>query len=208
MNIEKIKTNYGTISKTNDKLVIHHNDGNVEGFIKSNTIEEGIRQIIESIILIGLGVTYFNTDVTIVSGRSMSPTYHNLQIIVKSKLAASVNKLMLNRGTIIKFKDPSNVTSIKRIVGIPGDIVEFEFRTVKINGEVIDINNSEPPPPGSYVNTLYTKAGTPYSRKGKSATLTLKDGEFFVMGDNKDNSTDSRNYGPITNTAIISIIEK
>lgn len=202
------KTSYGTIVSSQNKVIIKYNDGNIEGFIKTpNQFNEGIRHIIEAFTLIGLGIIYFNTDITIVDGKSMYPTYNNYQIIVKSKDTRNVNKLMLAKNTIIKFKDPSNITSIKRIVGVPGDFVEFSFRTIKINGKIVDTENCEPLPPGSIHKISYTKAGVPHSRSTE-ATIQLKDNEYFVMGDNKNNSTDSRNYGPITDTAVISIIEK
>lgn len=211
MEPEKIKTKYGVVSKTDNKLVIHHNDGNIEGFVKES-VDEGImnniRHSAELILIVGLGMVYFNTDITIVSGVSMSPTYHNYQVIIKSKVSTEVDRLMLNKGTVIKFKDPSKITSIKRIVGVPGDLIEFDFRTVRINGEVVDVNNSEYPPPGASFKKAYSKSGKLYSRTGKYATLKLKGDEYFVMGDNKDNSEDSRAYGAIKETAIISIVDK
>ena len=205
-----LKASFGTVTKDDNKIIIAFTDGNYEGIIKnkeSNNINEGLRQAIETLILIGLGITYFNTDITIVDGRSMYPTYNNLQVIVKSKCSKTINKLMLNRNTIIKFKDTSNVTSIKLIVGVPGDVIEFDLQKIKKNGHLIDDNNSEEPPPGSVKQTSYTKLGKPRTRSA-IATLTLKENEYFVMGDNKNNSLDSRNYGPIKDAAILSIIKK
>jgi signal peptidase I len=208
MKPDKIKTKYGVILKTNDKLIIKYNDGNTEGFIKNISLDEGIRQQLELFILLSLGICYFNTDITIVDGNSMYPTYKNFNVIIKSKNKDHLTKMLLSKNAIIKFKDPSNVTSIKRIVGVPGDIITFELTQIKVNDVVIDTNNTESPPPNSIIKIKNSKMNKPYSRPGAFATLKLKDDEFFVMGDNKNNSTDSRNYGTIKTTSIISIIKK
>jgi signal peptidase I len=70
---------------------------------------------------------------------------------------------------------------IKRVIAVAGDTVDIRDGKVYINGEVIE----EP----------YIKGSTP--SMSDIYPLTLKDGEFFVMGDNRENSSDSRSFGPI-----------
>ncbi|NLG88039.1 MAG: signal peptidase I [Clostridiaceae bacterium] len=70
---------------------------------------------------------------------------------------------------------------IKRVIAVPGDTVDICDGKVYINGEIIE----EP----------YVKGITP--PMGSNYPITLKDGEFFVMGDNRENSSDSRSFGPI-----------
>lgn len=214
MKSEKIKTNYGTISKTDNKLIIAYNDGNVEGFIKKQSIDEDfskIRYSIELFILVGLGITYFNTDITIVSGASMEPTYHNHKIIIRSVKAREINKLMISRDCIVKFKSPNGECAIKRIVGIPGDELEFNAFTIKVNGKVVTTHNTEKHPEGGLKTQAKSSKHKEKNRNNTypvNTTITLKENEYYVLGDNKMNSVDSKHYGPIHLDNIISILDK
>lgn len=207
----KSEKNY-TVFKSDKGVALSYDDGTIEGFIKDKLNESliseiNIRQKIEMLILIGLGITYFNTDITIVDGRSMEPTLKNHQIIVKTKSSTNVNKILASKNSIVKFKSPSNQTSIKRIVGVPGDLIEFNIQIIKVNGVVVDTKNDSPPPEGSIIQPSFSKNGKLRTRS-PVAHLKLKDNEYFVIGDNRNNSIDSREYGPITNSSIISVIEK
>lgn len=212
MNIEKIKTKCGVITKTDNKLFINYKDGNIEGFIK-NSIDESIIQNIrysaELFILIGLGITYFNTDITIIDGVSMEPTYCNHKIIIKSAKSKYIDKIMLSRNCVVKFRSPTGETSIKRIVGMPGDIIDFDTFTIKINNKIVTTYNLEPHPTGG--NKTIKKNPSNKIRKGlykEITTIKLKENEYYVLGDNKHNSVDSKQYGPINFNSIISIIDK
>lgn len=214
METEKINTKYGVVSKTDNKLVIHHNDGNVEGFIKGSInegISNNIRHSIELFLLIGLGVTYFNTDITIVSGVSMEPTYHNHKIIIRSAKTKEINRMMVSRNCIVKFKSPSGEYAIKRIVGLPGDKLEFDAFTIKVNGNIVTTYNTEKHPEGG---TKVSAKSPVYKGKDRTGTysqntiIVLKENEYYVLGDNKINSVDSKHYGPIDLNSIVSIIDK
>jgi signal peptidase I len=75
---------------------------------------------------------------------------------------------------------------IKRVIGTPGDTVEIRGNQVYVNGEAIE----EP----------YVAAG---SNMADSPARTLREDEYFVMGDNRNNSYDSRRFGPITEELLI-----
>jgi signal peptidase I len=212
MKSKNIKTSYGVISKTDDKLIIHNNDGTIEGFIKPSVTEgisDNIRYSIELFVLVGLGITYFNTDITIVNGRSMEPTYNNHKIIIRSTNANVVNKITVSKNCIVKFKSPSGDTSIKRVVGIPGDELEFNAFTIKVNGKVVTTHNVEPHPsggtkiPAKNLKNKYRNHTYP-----TNTIIKLKENEYYVLGDNKVNSIDSKHYGPIHLNSIISIVDK
>lgn len=164
-------------------------------------------------ILIGLSTIYFTTDITLVVGNSMSPTYKNHQLIIKSKWATDVNKILISRRSIIKFRDPEGTMVIKRVMGIPGDEIEFggpdvmhgERMTVRINGVVIDRHNK------NYYTRLQSpgESGKDYLKYVKEKTkYKLKPNQYFVMGDDPFDSIDSRTYGPIDKINIVSVIEK
>jgi len=206
--VSKIKN--GVVLKSDAGIVMLYADGNYEGFSKKSVNENIINELkmlekLGLLVLIGLSTIYFTTDITIVSGQSMVPTYKNHQLLVRSKTTKDVNKMMVSKNTIIKFKSPNGDTCIKRVFGLPGDDVEFDMLKVLINGKVVDdgnvdnINKFLKPgeKPGDRLNNLHKKTG-----------YKLKPGQYFVMGDNRDFSDDSRKYGPIAGINIISILEK
>ena len=91
------------------------------------------------------------------------------------------------RGDVIIFKVPGSEseTYVKRVIGLPGETVQITNGIVHINGLALD----EP-----YVN------GTPY---GSNAAVTVPSGSYFVMGDNRNNSDDSRRFGSVASDHII-----
>jgi signal peptidase I len=119
-----------------------------------------------------------------VRGASMLPTLHNGQYLVISKLTYWIRPPQ--RGDIIVFRPPTNPGEeyIKRIVGLPGEQVEIREGEVAVNGQPLD----EP-----YVN----------SPGAGSRPWTLSEGEYFVLGDNRRNSSDSRQFGPISEETIV-----
>ncbi len=89
----------------------------------------------------------------------------------------------LKRGDVIVFKYPNSpdVAYVKRLIGLPGDKVEITGRTVYINGQALKENYTQYIDPGS----LYEHYGPYY----------VPPGNYFAMGDNRDNSQDSRFWG-------------
>lgn len=122
-----------------------------------------------------------------VDGPSMTPTLLNQEYILVDKATYALAKP--HRGDVIVFawpRDPSQ-DFVKRIIGVPGDTVR-----VDANGQVtVDgVKINEP-----YVNNLLN----PYSPN----TWTLGPNEYFVLGDNRGDSSDSRDWGPVPMRDII-----
>lgn len=120
-------------------------------------------------ILINISVQY-----SIVEGSSMEPNLHNGQRLLINKIAYSNPQ----RGDIIIFPPPHVANPdkdfIKRIIGLPGELVEIKDGIVYINGSPLD---------------------EPYIEDNAGINLALTvvpDGEYFVLGDNRGNSQDSR----------------
>lgn len=124
-----------------------------------------------------------------VHGRSMEPTFVEGQRLIISR----VNYMVGNpqRGDVLVFNSPQSDSDdpslIKRVVGLPGELVEIRDQEVYINGERLD----EP----------YIKE--PCTRQCRDRQWQLADDEYFVMGDNRNVSNDSRAFGPIKHSAII-----
>jgi|ADurb_H2B_02_Slu_FD_contig_101_10971_length_1459_multi_3_in_0_out_0_2 signal peptidase I len=111
---------------------------------------------------------------------SMLPTLKENNLIIVNKLLYRFKKP--NRGDIVVFVPPGGdkqVYYVKRIIGLPGETIEVKEGSVYINNEKL--------------KESYLQIETP----GKASLQTLKPNEFFVMGDHRNNSLDSRDFGPI-----------
>ena len=120
-----------------------------------------------------------------IEGFSMEPNFHDGQFLIVDKVSYMLHPP--ERGDVIVFIPPNNTTRdfIKRIIGLPGDQVEVVNGRVLVNGAVLD----EP----------YPLAPASYS----AATVTVPAGEYFVLGDNRNNSSDSHSWGPVSVKSII-----
>jgi signal peptidase I len=122
-----------------------------------------------------------------VEGPSMMPTLQNHQYILVDKFTYFFGSP--HRGDVIVFEYPKDTSEdfVKRIVGLPGDTVQVATNgQVSVNGVAIN----EP-----YVNDL----GNPYG----ATTVTLNPNQYFVLGDNRGDSSDSRMWGPVPRNDII-----
>lgn len=124
-------------------------------------------------------------DINIVRENSMYPTISDGDIVVGTP------HYDYRRGSIISFKNPEkeDTTVIKRIVGMPGETVSFINGFVHIDGKPFE--------------EIYATNKDGYIGFD---TVKLKEDEYFVLGDNRNGSRDSSNYGPIHKDSIINAI--
>ena len=121
----------------------------------------------------------------------MYPTLHDMEYLLTDKVSYRTGDP--SRGDIIVFRAPVQPVDdyIKRIIGLPGERVMIKEGKVFINGTVLE----EP-----YLSSdLQTQAST----IGEGNEIKVPSGEYFVMGDNRSNSTDSRRLGTIKRKKII-----
>jgi len=125
-----------------------------------------------------------------VVGSSMHPTYKNGEFLMANKITYRVSEP--KRGDVIIFKYSDTADFIKRIIGVPGDEVMIKDGKIYVNGELL--NES------AYLDPSVITNGGSYLHEGQ--TIKLNEDEYFVCGDNRSNSSDSRDFGPIKKTAI------
>jgi len=128
----------------------------------------------------------------LVDGRSMDPTFETGQYLIVNKLSYSLQK-SLDRGSVVVFNFPLDKKKnfIKRVIGLPGETV------VITDGEVTIINDEYPE--GIALDQSYVKLPSPHD----NMRITLSPIEYFVMGDNRLESYDSRVWGPLEKKYIL-----
>ncbi len=126
-----------------------------------------------------------------VDGRSMIPTLHNNEFILVDKISYDVTSP--HRGDIVVFRYPLNPSKdfVKRIIGVPGDRVAIHNHAVFVNGRRLSEDYIAQEPDYSMHSIL-----------GASGDVVPK-GEYFVLGDNRNNSDDSHLWGPVPRKNII-----
>jgi len=101
----------------------------------------------------------------------------------------------IKRGDIVVFKYPKEPERdfIKRVIGLPGETLELRDKKVSINGQALDepyVHFLEPPGTSSEFREV-----TSYDVRERYGPVTVPPNQYFVMGDNRDNSQDSRYWG-------------
>ena len=121
-----------------------------------------------------------------ISGASMEPNFHNGEYILTNKIIYKFKEPI--RGDVIIFKSPKDKTVdyIKRIIGLPGDTVRLENNSYYVN----DVKIEEPYEPSDM--PIY---GGSFLAEGDE--IIVPEGQYFVSGDNRPHSSDSREFGPI-----------
>jgi signal peptidase I len=162
----------------------------------------GFKSIASTFVFVWL-ITHHIAQATVVPTESMSPTilvgdhFFLDKVAFPANYPTALQKYLPNRtikrGEILAFWSPEtpDLRLVKRVIGLPGDTIELRNRIVYINGRKLD----EP-------YAVYTDSRK-IPRRDDMAPLTIPANSFFMMGDNRDNSNDSRFWGVARRDAII-----
>lgn len=132
----------------------------------------------------------------IVDGPSMEPNFYTRERLIVNKIIYDIRKP--NRGEVIVFHAPDGRDYIKRVIALPGE-------TVKVDGDKVFVNGQEIEQP--YLKEAIEQAqkeGRLYNNRNYPETM-VPEGAIFAMGDNRSNSSDSRNpsVGPVKYEKIV-----
>jgi signal peptidase I len=162
----------------------------------------GFKSIASTLVFVWL-ITHHIAQATVVPTESMSPTILVGDHFFLDKVAFPANypqalqKLLptrtIHRGEILAFWSPQdpNLRLVKRVIGLPGETVELRNRSVYIDGRKLD----EP-------YAVFSDSGN-IPQRDDMAPLTIPADSFFMMGDNRDKSNDSRFWGVARRAEII-----
>jgi signal peptidase I len=141
-------------------------------------------------IAIVIPIRMFIAQPFIVSGSSMVPTFTNGEYLIVDELSYKLGEP--ERGDVVIFRYPNDQKKffIKRIIGLPNEIVEIDGSTITITNEETEekIKLDEP-----YVKNI----------SENNIRFELRDDEYYVMGDNRTASSDSRYWGAVPKKLLI-----
>ena len=141
------------------------------------------------LILVVLLITRFTVQNFHIQGQSMEPTLHDQEFILVDKVAYLLHPP--TRGDVIVFQFPRDPQEdlVKRIIAVPGDVISVINQAVIVNGITL--------------HETYINENDPYNPYPSFRDRIIEPGEYFVMGDNRGDSDDSRDWGLVSRQSII-----
>ncbi|ALX48679.1 signal peptidase I [Lentibacillus amyloliquefaciens] len=137
----------------------------------------------------------------VVNGESMEPTLYDGNLLMVNKVAYNLTEV--DRFDIIVFHADKQDDYVKRVIGLPGDEIIYENDKLYINGEHVEEPFLEP-----FRNVNDTGPYTEdFTLKGVTDSKEVPEGKLFVMGDNRQDSLDSREIGFIDAETLVGKVD-
>lgn len=152
-------------------------------------------EFIETLVIFGAIFAFiylFVAQFHKVQGNSMVPTFHTGDYLITDKVSYRFREPKLGEIVIVKNPRDESQDFIKRIIAVPGDTIEVANNRVILNGKVLEekyLPAGRPTPAGAFLT-----AGN---------QIKVGNNQYFVLGDNREHSSDSREWGPVTKQEII-----
>lgn len=142
-------------------------------------------------LIIVVPIRWFIAQPFIVRGDSMVPTFHSGDYLIVDQLSYRFHEPVRGEVIIMRYPKDESVYFIKRIIGLPGETVELQGARIVIRT------------PGAEPLILEQPYLADVAHRSEYATYALGEDEYFVMGDNRDASSDSRVWGALPRHDII-----
>ncbi len=156
---------------------------------KGQSFWELVRFAVIAIIIV-IPIRIFIAQPFIVSGSSMFPTFKDGQYLVVDELSYHLGNPQRDDVVVFRYPDDTTKFFIKRVIGLPNE-------TVKISGSDVTIFN-QAHPEGFKLDQPFVE-----NKSSNDTTYVLKSNEYFVMGDNRTASFDSRSWGPVPRNLMV-----
>lgn len=159
-----------------------------------------VLETIKTVLIVGFFAIIIRTFLLqpfIVEGRSMEPNFANNDYLLIDKLSYRLREPA--RGEIIVFRYPKDTRQnyIKRVIGLPGETVTIESNLIKV------FSSSDTTGKPLHETYLPTDTVTSVFGGDKKLSITLQSDEYFVLGDNRDASSDSRIFGAVKKNLVL-----
>lgn len=150
-----------------------------------------VSKIVIIAMLIVVPIRYFVFQPFFVRGQSMEPSFYNGDYLLIDEISYHLREPARGEAVVFKYPHDPSQRYIKRIIGLPGELIKVE------NGQVTIYKNGIPETldESGYLGDSVVTTGT--------TEIFLDDNEYFVLGDNRDVSSDSRRWGPVPEADII-----
>jgi len=142
-----------------------------------------VRTAVVIVVIAALAIVFLGVPLP-VSGSSMVPNFQSGELVVIEKVSYFNNR-EIRRGDVVAARfpaDPQKTRLIKRVIGLPGELVELKSGEFFIDGQKLSERYQ------------ITEGTPPYTERKQEL---LKQGEYFLVGDNRPGSSDSRLWGPV-----------
>ena len=187
--------------------ILESESNSTKGRNQKSSTREWIESLVFSLIFVFF-FTKFIAQATQVPTESMKPTILVGDHFFLDKFAFPANypefllnflpKREIDRGDIVAFKPPQSpeIPFIKRVIALPGEMIEVRNKTVYIDGKKIEESYK-------YFDDEGDQRKYSYAPRESYGPLMIPEDSYFMMGDNRDNSNDSRYWGPVPGKNII-----
>lgn len=147
-------------------------------------------KIVAISLAIIIPIRYFLIQPFYVIGASMEPNFADYNYLIIDELSLRFNDPRYSEVVVLRNPENRSEFFIKRIIGVPGDSIRIDQGKVYVNDQLLD-------------ESAYLTSDVVTTAFNGNYTVTLGSEEYFVMGDNRTHSLDSRRFGPIRRSNIV-----